>query len=332
MDEDLFNNNIPRHWKAHQNAPIYGAEEMTPFSKSSLESMGSTADMISGSDRPGTMDSYSVASDQLDVPDCSSNMSDTALYTGSTIYSEFSEFVDEEDTIPRNGSFRNGLSGGVNRRSSHLNPIANGSPLQMFTTGSEENIYTTGAEIMPQTVAASAVHSRDYRQDFAWISGDHTGQRNASPTYSVSGLSIPMSRSGSALDSLPPYKVESPRCVYPLSCVSGPQLNTIHAFRSSRKSMVSNHSQINEDAYIKFDTEPLSFYEDLAFNDRGRRQGDASEIDSVARDHPYYHSATLGQDGLYHCPWETMDPPCSHKPEKLKCNYEYEFSLHAPRA
>lgn len=47
------------------------------------------------------------------------------------------------------------------------------------------------------------------------------------------------------------------------------------------------------------------------------------EIDNTARDHPLYQNVTAQADGLYHCPWEGQ-PSCQHKPEKLKCNYEYD--------
>jgi hypothetical protein len=90
--------------------------------------------------------------------------------------------------------------------------------------------------------------------------------------------------------------------------------------------MVPSNNRIDEDSYLKFGAEPLEFLEDR-FSDRGRRHGETSEMDNVARDHPYYHSAVLGADKLYHCPWESMNPPCNHKPEKLKCNYEYDFIL-----
>jgi hypothetical protein len=45
------------------------------------------------------------------------------------------------------------------------------------------------------------------------------------------------------------------------------------------------------------------------------------DSDSSPREHPLYQNATIGLDGLYHCPWEE-DSSCNHKPEKLKCNYE----------
>ena len=39
-----------------------------------------------------------------------------------------------------------------------------------------------------------------------------------------------------------------------------------------------------------------------------------------ARDHPFYKAAPK-EDGLYHCPYATSEN-CTHKAEKLKCNYE----------
>lgn len=50
-----------------------------------------------------------------------------------------------------------------------------------------------------------------------------------------------------------------------------------------------------------------------------RRQANEGES---ARDHHLYKTASPQEDGLYHCPWEGRDN-CNHKPEKLKCNYEY---------
>lgn len=39
----------------------------------------------------------------------------------------------------------------------------------------------------------------------------------------------------------------------------------------------------------------------------------------VPRDHPYYKATP--KDGFYHCPFAATEN-CTHKPEKLKCNYE----------
>ncbi len=41
-------------------------------------------------------------------------------------------------------------------------------------------------------------------------------------------------------------------------------------------------------------------------------------------EHQLYQNPTLGADGLYHCPWESVEQAsCGHKPTQLKCNYEY---------
>lgn len=47
------------------------------------------------------------------------------------------------------------------------------------------------------------------------------------------------------------------------------------------------------------------------------------DFDNTARDHPLYQNVTPKADGLYHCPWEGQDN-CQHKPDKLKCTYEYD--------
>jgi len=49
-------------------------------------------------------------------------------------------------------------------------------------------------------------------------------------------------------------------------------------------------------------------------------------VDSPTQLHPLYHNVSPHSDGLYHCPFED-DPKtnCIHKPEKLKCNYEYAY-------
>ncbi|KAJ6446619.1 zinc finger domain-containing protein [Purpureocillium lavendulum] len=55
-----------------------------------------------------------------------------------------------------------------------------------------------------------------------------------------------------------------------------------------------------------------------------RRQGSDGES---ARDHALYKNASPGADNLFHCPWEGQ-PNCSHKPEKLKCNYDKFVDSH----
>ncbi|KAK4690579.1 hypothetical protein P7C71_g6239, partial [Lecanoromycetidae sp. Uapishka_2] len=57
----------------------------------------------------------------------------------------------------------------------------------------------------------------------------------------------------------------------------------------------------------------------------GSRRGSDSE-NRNARDHPYY-KVEAQKDGLYHCPFATTDD-CTHKAEKLKCNYDKHLDSH----
>ncbi|KAL8841513.1 MAG: hypothetical protein Q9170_000896 [Blastenia crenularia] len=56
-----------------------------------------------------------------------------------------------------------------------------------------------------------------------------------------------------------------------------------------------------------------------------RRSSDV-ETTTTARDHHLYQVGPM-QDGLYHCPFAGSDD-CSHKPEKLKCNYDKHLDSH----
>jgi hypothetical protein len=56
-----------------------------------------------------------------------------------------------------------------------------------------------------------------------------------------------------------------------------------------------------------------------------RRSSAEADNSGSAREHQLYQNAVVGPDGLYHCPWEgSKEAACTHKPEKLKCIYEYE--------
>ncbi len=63
---------------------------------------------------------------------------------------------------------------------------------------------------------------------------------------------------------------------------------------------------LNDDAYVG----------NSGFSSR-RSSGEGES----ARDHYLYKNAYPQADNLFHCPWEGQ-ASCSHKPEKLKCNYE----------
>ena len=54
---------------------------------------------------------------------------------------------------------------------------------------------------------------------------------------------------------------------------------------------------------------------------RSSKHGSAN---ANARNHHLYHMGANPMDGLYYCPFGPTE--CGHRPEKLKCNYEYVYS------
>ena len=56
-------------------------------------------------------------------------------------------------------------------------------------------------------------------------------------------------------------------------------------------------------------------YVDVPWQRRPSHEGEPT----TAREHKLYQIGPQ-DDGLYHCPFAGKE--CSHKPEKLKCNYE----------
>ncbi|KAL8657173.1 MAG: hypothetical protein Q9226_002181 [Calogaya cf. arnoldii] len=56
------------------------------------------------------------------------------------------------------------------------------------------------------------------------------------------------------------------------------------------------------------------------------RKSSDFETSTTAREHPLYQVGPK-EDGLYHCPFAGAED-CSHKPEKLKCNYDKHLDSH----
>ncbi|KAL8896288.1 MAG: hypothetical protein Q9192_003170 [Flavoplaca navasiana] len=56
------------------------------------------------------------------------------------------------------------------------------------------------------------------------------------------------------------------------------------------------------------------------------RRSSEVETTTTAREHPLYQVGPK-EDGLYHCPFAGAED-CSHKPEKLKCNYDKHLDSH----
>jgi hypothetical protein len=131
-----------------------------------------------------------------------------------------------------------------------------------------------------------------------------------SPTHTHNSSPLATHHSPAA-DISPILPGQSPRYVLPdCSLAQEPHSHVVEFFRTSQSLGTQN-------TYEDFAIMPGEEYS-LPPSLCNRRHSNEGES---ARDHPLYRTATTQADGLYHCPWEG-ESNCTHKPEKLKCNYE----------
>ncbi|KAE9376196.1 hypothetical protein N431DRAFT_371266 [Stipitochalara longipes BDJ] len=128
---------------------------------------------------------------------------------------------------------------------------------------------------------------------------------------------IPASSSTPSLNS----QSSSPERLYSRDFVEHADLVEVGNSRA-RKPLGPRQSKVMSDLAFRRRVEVAT--ESLKLVDRS-----SLELNNTARDHPLYHNVTPKADGLYHCPFED-DPKtnCTHKPEKLKCNYDKFVDSH----
>ena len=95
------------------------------------------------------------------------------------------------------------------------------------------------------------------------------------------------------------------------ACIPNPRHSTIRPNQSHAR------GALNMDLFSTQDSQAFGVPQYPVMD--GSRRGSDGE-NRNARDHPFY-KVEARKDGLYHCPFATTDD-CTHKPEKLKCNYE----------
>lgn len=133
-------------------------------------------------------------------------------------------------------------------------------------------------------------------QDEFWLPPAHMISANNSPlTYSPSQESLS-----------PPMYAQD---------VSDPPRPIVRAMKKTGP----RQSKVNSD--IARNSRPTGTSE--ASEESFKYTGRTPDVDNNARVHELYHNAAPQHDGLYHCPWEGQEV-CQHRPEKLKCNYEYD--------
>lgn len=254
--------------------------------------------------------SLSQISHHSDMTDRSLSLPDTGLYptfSSDNMYSE-SKFIDEIDSS--HGSYHNGDAKVSSRRQSYMVPMITASSYQAFTSP-EEVMLTSPLDLMSQTMFEP--------------SATHNGISSAMDPLDMNDSNWPHWDTDGSEDSTP-YSSDTTWTsnTAPKNPMNYSPHHTTNSTRASRKAVTQQNSRVNGDYPANF----LTGFDGLPRSDQSHSQGSV-EIDSPPpRDHPLYQKATIGPDGLYHCPWEGKDLTCSHKPEKLKCNYDKFVDSH----
>jgi hypothetical protein len=154
---------------------------------------------------------------------------------------------------------------------------------------------------------------------------DFLDSQRSSPTLIEDSWALPplhmiTSTTNSPLDYSPSLDSVSPRYVEDFADLVEPAPYTMTGNGVTRKPIGPRQSKLTSD-FRRTRVARSSETSDESSRFIGRS---SLELDNTAREHPLYHNVTPKADGLYHCPFED-DPKtnCTHKPEKLKCNYEY---------
>jgi len=220
-------------------------------------------------------------------------------------------------------------------------PMADVAPAHVMGSGpynpfghSEDEMFslTTGSNSLPSQVPVSreslSFHpSAMMNSHDLWDSAAHfLDSQRSSPTLLEDPWTLPppqmrTSTTNSPMEYSPSLEGVSPRYVQDFADLVEQPPYTSTGDRVTRK-LGPRQSKVTSDLSRRPRVPGSSETSDESFKLVGRSSLD---IDNTAREHPLYHNVTPKADGLYHCPFED-DPKanCTHKPEKLKCNYEYD--------
>jgi hypothetical protein len=288
--------------------------------------------------------SYHVPSERSDSSDRSNSPVNTALYTPTPLeISEFENYSYQngEDVTGDHPMFHRNSIAGVATPANI--PLTSGPSFNMFPP-SEDEIFLSLAT-GPNSLSSQGPVSRDsvscipsamMDSPALWDGTDLLDSRGSSPILLEAPWTLPSqqmmtSTTNSPLDYSPSLDGPSPRYVPEFTDLveQAPYAST--GDRVSRKQIGPRQSKVTSDLAAASRRPRLpgsSETSEESFKLVGRSSAD---FDNTAREHPLYHNVTPKADGLYHCPFEN-DPKanCTHKPEKLKCNYEYDPVLSLP--
>ncbi|KAL1297381.1 hypothetical protein AAFC00_004920 [Neodothiora populina] len=116
---------------------------------------------------------------------------------------------------------------------------------------------------------------------------------------------------------------ESDRAANAYAVASGPV--SVHG--PHRSSMVSNAGTVSSMLSSSTNGVPVKLEGPFVPSSPVSSRARSEDSEGKPRSHKYYTTAKPLADGHYHCPYATKEK-CSHKPTKLKCNYDKYIDSH----
>jgi hypothetical protein len=276
--------------------------------------------------------SFPISSNKSDVTDFSTSMSENGMYApshdnfGYQAYTGFSP-RENEDTFLNIDALDDGSMNQASQGSMPVLPSAYAhSEAMMNYTSMPESPATSMSEM---AISRPASHGGNLFSNYRWDGASTYAESQTSPPgliedswTGVTPLALSTDTSSNHSPNLHAY---SPRYVI-LGGSMANRRNThgaLHYRISRSKPMALRMARASDDARgpVKLEhTSPNGVHDDIT-DEMITGPRASPDIDNTARDHPLYQKAIADAEGLYHCPWEGQSN-CSHKPEKLKCNYE----------
>ena len=334
-NDDHGSNHIDRsQWNA---SPVHAVESEQMSSLVSQESIGAhaqKASQASSYDHSHSSELYTpdsqapyISSSRSDITERSSPV-DSGLYLAQQYdlqsFNAF-PFPGTEGISAGQSTFQNNAVKGLPRSTLAITaepsfPTFATADDHFDSLSSEPNNVANHSPISQDSMVYNPSGIIDPHRPPLWDENFNLGSQPSSPTpdWNQPSLHMMTSASNSPLECSPSLEPPSPRYIQdvPELVNSGPYSN---GSRLMREPIRPGQAKVVSDTASR----PQCHPESSEKSDESNRMVGRAEMDNNARNHPLYKNVPPKPDGLYHCPWEGQDG-CLHKPDKLKCNYEYD--------
>jgi hypothetical protein len=267
--------------------------------------------------------SYHISSASSDVTGRSNSPENSALFTPTQQMDlPFGFPYPEEDFTGSQSMYHRNSTAGISPHAITA-PMTAGRSFSSYTTAGDQSFMSLTSR--PSTLASQGTVAGDsmfpdpgaIMESPTWDNeNDLLDSRGSSPVVLEGQWTLPRSQmmtsaTNSPVDYSPSIEGLSPRNLQDFPDFVELPPCTTNGDRALRKPVGPRPSKVASDLASR--QQPSTGGSNLV------------EQDNSARTHYLYHNVTPQSDGLYHCPWENKpEANCQHRPEKLKCNYEYD--------